>query len=94
VNDKKDEPTDAEADLLHSFRNQVGVIVGYSELMARELAGGDLLCQETLDLLRQDICQMQGAGRAALALIRKLSSRPKPKSKRHRMHATRMCTGE
>jgi hypothetical protein len=60
--------------------------------MARELAGNDLLRQETLDLLRQDIREMQNAGRAALALIPELSRRLQSEAIPEE-EATRSCAG-
>lgn len=61
------DPADARDDLVHEFRNHLTVIVGYCDLLMRQLPEADPR--------RADVAQMHDAGHAALALLPKLSAR-------------------
>ncbi|OFW14810.1 MAG: hypothetical protein A3F70_11960 [Acidobacteria bacterium RIFCSPLOWO2_12_FULL_67_14] len=54
-------------DLVHEFKNHLAVIVGFCDLLLRELPD--------TDPRREDVLQMQKAGRDALALLPRLTTR-------------------
>ncbi|MBI4886938.1 MAG: hypothetical protein HY824_07590 [Acidobacteria bacterium] len=59
--DKDDSP------LMHEFKNQLSVIVGFCDLLLRDLPEDDPK--------RADILEMRKAGHTAIALLPKLSER-------------------
>ena len=64
----KPDPIDAIShDLVHEFTNHLSVIVGFCDLLLRELPDGDPL--------RTDILQMHKAGHDAIALLPQLTTR-------------------
>ena len=58
---------DREPDLLHKFKNHLGIIVGFCDLLVDELPEGDPK--------RKDILEIHKAGRAAMALVPELAKR-------------------
>lgn len=60
-------PIAGDDPLLHQFTNHLSVIVGFSELLLRDLAQGDPK--------RDDIMEMQKAAQAAMALLPQLAAR-------------------
>ena len=61
------DPLDREPDLLHQFKNQLGIIVGFCDLLVDELPEDDPK--------RMDILEIRKAGRAAMALVPELAKR-------------------
>ena len=59
--------SDREPDLLHQFKNHLGIVVGFCDLLVDEL-------QEN-DPKRNDIMEIHKAGRAAMALVPELAKR-------------------
>ena len=57
----------ADSPLLHEFKNHLSVIVGFCDLLLRELPGDDPK--------RADILEMRKAGHAAIELLPTLSER-------------------
>ncbi|OFW16206.1 MAG: hypothetical protein A3F70_08895 [Acidobacteria bacterium RIFCSPLOWO2_12_FULL_67_14] len=55
--------------LIHEFKNHLSVIIGFCDLLLRDLPEGDPK--------RADILEMRRAGQAAIALLPKLSERPR-----------------
>ncbi|MSO31089.1 MAG: hypothetical protein EXQ48_09165 [Acidobacteria bacterium] len=53
-------------DLVHEFKNHLAVIVGFCDLLLRELPDGDPR--------REDILQMHKAGHDAIALLPRLTT--------------------
>lgn len=53
--------------LMHEFKNHLSVIVGFCDLLLRDLPDGDPK--------RADIVEMRKAGQAAIALVPELSER-------------------
>jgi len=53
--------------LMHEFKNYLSVIVGFCDLLLRDLPEGDPN--------RADILEMRKAGRSAIALLPQLSER-------------------
>ena len=54
--------------VMHEFKNHPSVIIGFCDLLLRDLPEGDPK--------RADILEMKKAGQAAIALLPKLSERP------------------
>ncbi len=59
-----------EPDLLHQFKNQLAIIVGFCDLLLAEVPDDDPK--------RADLVEVHKAGRAAMALLPKLSKRMRP----------------
>ena len=53
--------------LMHAFKNHLSVIIGFCDLLLRDLPEGDPK--------RADILEMRKAGRSAIALLPQLSER-------------------
>ena len=54
--------------VMHEFKNHLSVIIGFCDLLLRDLPEDDPK--------RADILEMKKAGHAAIALLPKLSERP------------------
>lgn len=70
MTDSMAHPPDEKADdcpLLHQFKNHLFVVVGFCDLLLRDLPEGDPK--------RADILEMQKASTAAIALLPELSAR-------------------
>ena len=61
------DPPEREPDLLHQFKNHLGIIVGFCDLLLSELPDDDPK--------RADLLEVQQAGRAAMALVPELAKR-------------------
>ena len=53
-------------DLVHEFKNQLGIILGFSELLLAEMAPGDPR--------RPDLEEIERAAKAAMALVARLKA--------------------
>jgi signal transduction histidine kinase len=53
-------------DLVHEFKNQLGIILGFTELLLAEMAPGDKY--------RSDVEEIEKAAKAAMELVRKLKT--------------------
>lgn len=70
MNDSTERRLDQQADdspLLHEFKNHLAVIIGFCDLLLRELPDGDSR--------RADVQEIRKASTAAIALLPELSAR-------------------